>query len=794
MSDHPSRNEEQPSGEPGPEDKGVDQLESLTDDEPGDSSAVTIDSKYERAEAEEVKDVQQQADEHEAQQMQKLGTFAGVFTPTLLTILGVIMFLREGWVVGNAGLAGAWLIILLSFSITAATGLSMSTFVTNIRVGPGGAFSMISQSLGLEAGGAIGAPLYFSQALAVVMYIFGFREGYLWAVDAWGLPALPAIAIDLIIFAVIFGITMVSTGLAFKVQYAVLAVIIGSLVSVGIAAVRGPMDNPIIWWGDFRGAPENNFSGTTFWAVFAVFFPASTGIMAGANMSGDLKNPRQAIPLGTMAAIGLSLIVYLALAYWLMRAASVEELTADYTIMIDRAFWGPAVLGGLLAATFSSALASFVGAPRILQALGSHNIVPMSRVFAKRTKTGEPRNAMFLTAAIVLGAIMLRELNAIAPLISMIFLLTYATINLVVAVEQSLRLISFRPLLRVPKFVPLVGLAGCLFAMFVINPVFSLVAIAVVVAIYIVLMQRGLTSPTGDVRSGLFTAAAEWAARQVILSQGTPERAWKPNILLPVEDPHRLRGAFELVEELANPVGSVKLLGIAPADRIDELQQQLIDSQQALMDDGVFASSTVIECDKFPDDVRIGMQAMAGSFFRPNLLLLELPKSRETHQSLMRVMQEARRQRMGVALLVQHETAGLGRRQRINLWIPDQGPEWKMEMEFDELDLAILLAYRMMVSWGAKLTVIAAVEQASDKAKAEKFLARLVDLARLPAGAAAHVADGDFGRYASTAPEADLNIFPLPNKLDAEFLWHLRDATGSSCLFTQDGGDESALA
>ncbi|MCO6477761.1 MAG: hypothetical protein J5I94_14120, partial [Phaeodactylibacter sp.] len=152
-------------------------------------------------EAEEPKDIQEQAEEHEARQAKKFGTFAGVFTPTLLTILGVIMFLREGWIVGNAGLGGAILIIVLSFGITAATGLSMSTFVTNIRVGPGGAFSMISQSLGLEAGGAIGIPLYVSQALAVVMYIFGFREGYLWAAEAWGITELPSLAIDLLIFA-----------------------------------------------------------------------------------------------------------------------------------------------------------------------------------------------------------------------------------------------------------------------------------------------------------------------------------------------------------------------------------------------------------------------------------------------------------------------------------------------------------------------------------------------------------------------------------------------------------------
>ena len=769
--------EETPSGDPGPESKRVEELDTVEGGATGTP-----------------KDVQQQVEEHEAAQGRKFGTFAGVFTPCLLTILGVIMYLRTGWVVGNAGLGGAFLIILLSFAITGATGLSMSTFVTNIRVGPGGAFSMISQSLGLEVGGAVGVPLYVSQALGVVMYVFGFRAGYLWAVEAWSLPALPPIVIDLAIFALIFAITLVSTSLAFKVQYVILVIIIASLVSIAVAAVQGPMDNPIVWWGDFPGSAESGFAGVTFWAAFAVFFPASTGIMAGANMSGDLKNPRRSIPIGTMGAIGLSLLVYLVLAYWLMRTATIDELTGNYTIVIDRAFWGPAVLGGLLAATFSSALASFVGAPRILEALGSHRVVPASPFFARRTRKGEPRNATFFTAALVLAAIMLRELNAIAPLVTMIFLLTYATINLVVAVEQGLGLISFRPLLRIPKFIPLVGLAGCLFAMFIINPTFSLVAIAIVMGIYFVLLKRRLTAPTGDVRSGLFTALAEWAAKQVKLSQGSAERAWKPNILLPVEDPHRLRGTFDLVQHLAYPMGAVKLLGIAPEQDLADLQKRLIDTQHAFMKEGVFSSSTVMKGERFPEDVRMGMQALAGSFFRPNLLFLELPKDTETHRALAGVIEEAARQRMGVALFVRHDAAGLGRRNRINLWIPDQGPDWKLEMEFLDLDLAILLAYRMMDSWDARLNVIAAVETAHEKETARQFLTRLVDLARLPARTAAHVADGDFGRFASSAPEADLNIFPLPADLDAEFLWGLRDATGASCLFTRDSGDESALA
>jgi len=278
------------------------------------------------------------------------------------------MFLRQGWVVGNAGLLGAWLIILLSFGITGFTGLSLSSIATNIRIGAGGAFSVISQSLGLEVGGSIGIPLYVSQTLAVCMYIFGFCAGWLWI-----FPGHPAI----------------------------LAIIVAALVSVVAAIWTNPGDGSIVWWGEFPGSPESGFQGVGFWAVFAVFFPASTGIMAGANMSGDLENPRRSIPIGTLSAIGISLVIYLLLSLWFAVQAPAGTLVENYTIMIDRAAWGPVVLAGLLGATFSSALSSLVGAPRILQALGEHEILPGSSFFAKKTKRGEPRNGMIVTGVIV---------------------------------------------------------------------------------------------------------------------------------------------------------------------------------------------------------------------------------------------------------------------------------------------------------------------------------------------------------------------------------------------------------
>lgn len=327
--------------------------------------------------------LQQQVDEQESRSQRGFGTFGGVFVPTLLTILGVIMYLRLGWVVGSVGLLSGWLIILIAFAITGFTGLSLSSITTNIRVGAGGAFSMISQSLGLEVGGSIGIPLFFSQALAVTMYVFGFREGWLYI-----FPDHPALLVDLAVFALVFLIASVSAGLAFRVQYVILAMIGFSLASVLVAAFLGSMTESITWANPLAGA--NRAGSAHFWTVFAVSFPAATGIMAGANMSGDLEAPRRSIPLGTLGAIGLSLLVYLLLAYWLARSATVDELIDQFTGMVDKAAWGPAVLLGLLGATFSSALTSIVGAPRILQALGTHKILPAAGGSHTRARAESP--------------------------------------------------------------------------------------------------------------------------------------------------------------------------------------------------------------------------------------------------------------------------------------------------------------------------------------------------------------------------------------------------------------------
>jgi solute carrier family 12 sodium/potassium/chloride transporter 2 len=733
----------------------------------------------------ESESLQEQVEEKELEHVKRqfFGTFGGVFTPTLLTILGVIMFLREGWVVGNAGLLGAWLIILLSFAITGFTGFSLSSITTNIRIGAGGAFNIISQSLGLEVGGSVGVPLYISQALAVSMYIFGFRAGW-----QWMFPDHSALAVDLITFAVIYGIAFISAGLAFRIQYVIMAIIGVSLVSVVVAAFQGSMQHPVQWWGNFPGSPADRFSGIGFWAVFAVFFPASTGIMAGANMSGELKNPRKSIPLGTLSAIGLSLLIYLGLAWWLARSADPQELIHNYTVMIDKAAWGPAVLAGLLGATFSSALSSLVGAPRILQALGQHNIVPASGWLEKRSRTGEPRNALYLTGVIVLAALMLRSLNAIAPLITLFFLLTYAMINIVVFLEQSMKLVSFRPLFRVPRLVSLAGAVGCIFAMFIVNPVFSLFALAVVLVIHGILMRRQLTAPFGDMRSGLFVALAEWAARKVQELAASRERTWKANLLVPVENVRDLRRQFDFVCNLALPKGFIKVVGLT--GRVDQrrLMAELPDLTADFSRQGVFASWTVISAASFGDNLKAGIETFGGTFFKPNLLLLTLPEDTDRDSELAEIIEIALGNGIGVLLLVGATLAGLGRPGWVNVWFSQGGPAWDLKMDLGNQDLALLMGYKLKTNWRAKLRLLALIEEADQADAARHFLRSVANLARVPVDAFATKSAVSEG----TGDDAASDL--MPEGPDFDSLRRISRQAGTPCLFTHDSGEENVLA
>ncbi len=725
------------------------------------------------------------------EKMKKFGTFGGVFTPTLLTILGVIMYLRLGWVVGNAGLLGAWLIIIVSFLITTCTALSMSSITTNIRIGAGGAYAIVSQSLGLEIGGSLGIPRYISQGLAVTMYIFGFREGWLFI-----FPEHNAFLIDGIVFIILFAIAYKSADLAIRTQYLIMAIIIASFISIVLAAYFGSMQYATIdvtRWGSFQGSVENDFSGTDFWLVFAVFFPASTGIMAGANMSGELENPRQSILIGTMWAVAVSFLIYMILAYWIARSATEEELLHNYNIMIDKAYFGPAIIAGILGATFSSALASIVGSSRILQAMGEHNVLPKGEWLAHRNKSGEPRNAMLVTGIMVFVAMLLRDLNAIAPLVTMFFLITYAMINLVIIIEHNLRLVSFRPTFQIHQIIPWIGLSTSIAAMFIINAILSLISLLVVLAVYIILTKRHLNTPFEDVRSGLFVSFAEWAAKHASLFPDRQERAWQPNLLVPISNSETVRGDFSFLKNLAYPKGSVKLMGISSEEKSQQLSTELLNLSQAFQKRGVFASWAVLRTHEFAKGVSHGIQALEGAFFKPNIVFLNLYKCKEPRTDFSQIIKEAVFSELGVLVFAPHLNSGFGQRQTINVWIRDRSPRWQIAWDIGNLDLSILIAYKLKQNWNAQIRLITIIEKEEEFDHAQQFMDTLMDLARLP-NTEKVVATANFFDYLENAPLADLNIFGMLAEPNFDFIDKMVEKTSSSCLFVRDSGFENVMA
>lgn len=500
----------------------------------------------------------------------KLGTFLGVYTPSALTILGVILFLRTGWVVGNVGLQLAIVVVVIAHVITLATALSLSAVATNMKVGAGGAYYMISRTLGVEVGTAIGIPLFLAQALSVTLYSFGLAESLqlIWP----QLPQRPIAAVTILAVALV---SARGAKLALKLQLPILAAIVVALVVLVIGVVENMPETAQL-------GPVSD--GEPFWVVFAVFFPAATGIMAGVSLSGDLKRPERSIPVGTIAAVLTGFIVYLGVVIALALAATPTELVSDTLIWFTLAgALSFLVFAGLWGAIFSSAVGSILGAPRTLQAMIDDRVLP--RIFGKPVpKIEGPGVPLLISLAVALGAVALGDLNAVAPALTMFFLTTYGTINLVAGVESLTGDPSFRPKLKVHWAISLGGAVGCVWVMFLISPVALVVAVVLELGIYLLMKRRALAAPWGDLRRGALISLIRSTVLQLRRLPDDP-RNWRPNILLFAGDvarrPNLVRFASWLVQDrgiltVADlKIGTLRELGHTVKDRKRELNEDL---------------------------------------------------------------------------------------------------------------------------------------------------------------------------------------------------------------------------
>ncbi|MDP7113540.1 MAG: amino acid permease, partial [Myxococcota bacterium] len=327
---------------------------------------------------------------------------APVFLAAISTILGAVLFLRFGYAVGHVGMLGALAIILIGHAITIPTGLAVAEIATNLKVEGGGEYYIISRSFGTTVGGAIGISLYVSQAVSVAFYLIAFAEAFR-PLFPW-FEAQTGIAPDARMISVPFAIVLLAVllwrgaNLGVGVLWAVASVLTLSLVMFFIGQ---PEQTPDVL--DLNARVEDPQS---FIRVFAIVFPAFTGMTAGVGLSGDLRNPRRSIPLGTLAGTLTGMAVYILVVFKLGASATPEQMAGNTFVMSDIAAWGPIIPIGLGAACLSSAIGSVLVAPRTLQALAGDGVFPSARanrlVSAGRGEANEPVNATLVTAVIAL--------------------------------------------------------------------------------------------------------------------------------------------------------------------------------------------------------------------------------------------------------------------------------------------------------------------------------------------------------------------------------------------------------
>jgi len=493
------------------------------------------------------------------QKINQFGT-APVFFTAISTILGAILFLRFGYAVGTLGFWGVVLIILLGHLVTIPTALAISEIATNKRVEGGGEYFIISRSFGLNIGATIGMALYFSQAISVAFYVIAFTEAFEFLFD-WVAGKfdfiLPRQVISLpVMIGLATLIIKKGANLGVKALYVVVGILLISLV--------------MFFFGHTAHAESTNYTLSdsafrnpqSFFLVFAIIFPAFTGMTAGVGLSGDLKKPSKSIPLGTILATLSGMIIYFFVVFKLAASAPIEDLLGKQLIMSDIAVAGVIVVPlGLAASTISSALGSFMVAPRTLQALALDHALPSKKInhwlSAVNPADHEPQNAALVTSVIAFVFVALGNVNAVASIISMFFMVTYGSLCLISFLNHFGSSPSYRPTFRSRWYISLVGFLVSVWVMFKISTTYALLAVVVMTLMYLYINhyhknRKGFASIFAN---ALFQLNRDL---QILLQKRRNKlshKEWRPSAICISSKPIHKNKAFQLLNWISYKYG-----------------------------------------------------------------------------------------------------------------------------------------------------------------------------------------------------------------------------------------------
>ena len=541
----------------------------------------------------------------------KFGTLP-VFLTAISTILGAVMFLRFGYAIGNVGFIGTLLIVLAGHAVTIPTAMAIAEIATNQKVEGGGEYFIISRSFGLVIGSSIGIALYFSQAISVAFYIIAFAEAFAplldwikesyqlhssieWFLDHKQTVSIPALFVlttivlakgadlgvkALYIVAITLGLSLVaffagSTDYAENTGFQANITIADAIPSVDSSQTASfkiiendslhsttpnfSENNNIINSNNDKNAP---LIPASFFIVFAIIFPAFTGMTAGVGLSGDLKDPSKSIPLGTLLGTISGMIIYVFIAFKLASSASPADLVnTSRLVMSDIAWQGWLIIPiGLAAATISSALGSIMVAPRTLQAIARDKLLPskISNFWLSKGKgkNDEPFNATLVTIGIALVFVMMGGLDVVAGIISMFFMVTYGSLCLISFLQHFSSDPSYRPTFKSRWYISLFGAIACFGLMFLMSPFYAFIAIALMTVIYLIVSNYN--SDKNNVAL-IFQGVIFQVSRklQVFLQKAEKEQtsSWRPAVVCVSEDSFNRISAFNLLRWISHKYG-----------------------------------------------------------------------------------------------------------------------------------------------------------------------------------------------------------------------------------------------
>lgn len=475
------------------------------------------------------------------------------------TILGAVMFLRFGYAVGNLGFLGTAAVVLIGHLVTIPTAMAIAEIATNQKVEGGGEYYIISRSFGINIGASIGVALYLSQAVSVAFYIIAFAEAFdpviQWLARDYDIIIADKRLISLPTLALL-SLLMVTKGadVGVKALYAVVLILCAALVLFFLGQTPYQAEQEGF---DLLGKVQNSDS---FFYVFAICFPAFTGMTAGVGLSGDLKNPKKSIPLGTLLATIIGMVVYLFIAFKLSASASPEDLDSDQLIMSKIALWGPIIPIGLACATISSALGSIMVAPRTLQALAGDKIFPSSGInflLSRGTRAkNEPLNATFVTIGIAIVFASIGDVNAVAEIISMFFMVTYGAICLISFLQHFAADPSYRPAFKSRWYISLLGAVLCIYLMFKMNPAYAFASVTIMVILYFFITSY---NENKQGMATIFQGVIFQLSRQlqVFLQKADKEDAktWRPSVICISEDSFKRTSAFDFMRWISHRYG-----------------------------------------------------------------------------------------------------------------------------------------------------------------------------------------------------------------------------------------------